>query len=251
MKYKGAFIGFLILTLGAVAGTIVCFVSKDSFVMYNGIRAFRILSRVLIGACVGTGAGTAISAIAFVKDHQNRLNEIVVEQQAIEERQRLLEETKAGLSVSGRIDPAYIREALMNETGGKWQCFREQIDSCISQFEQMDSYQERFARLLENNGAKTLRDTENVIDEVEQYMCKNARSVINFMSVADEDASDKVRQKIEDCREENSSLLQQTRDFIYAMTDFLNNQGEKADTRLLESYRETLLSSVNRSGNAL
>ena len=41
-------------------------------------------------------------------------------------------------------------------------------------------------------------------------------------------------------------LLNQTRDFIYAMADFLNDQGGKADTRLLESYKDTLLSTIHK-----
>ena len=64
------------------------------------------------------------------------------------------------------------------------------------------------------------------------------------MAVADDDAGDKVKEKLESCREENKKLLEQTRDFVYAMAEFLNKQGEKTDTRLLESYRTTLLSTI-------
>ena len=111
------------------------------------------------------------------------------------------------------------------------------IDDCVTVSRELD-------KLLDDNGAEALKDTGEILDQVEQYLCRNVRSALNFMAVADDDAGDKVKEKLESCREENKKLLEQTRDFVYAMAEFLNKQGEKTDTRLLESYRTTLLSTI-------
>ena len=226
-------------------GSVLCFVNKDTVIMYHGIRAFRSLSGILIGALSAGGAVSAITGIKLIMDNRARLNEIVVTQQALEDKQRQIEEMRAGLSVKGEIDPLYIRDCL-NVLKTRWDYLSPELDDCVHQFEQMDEYQARFSKLLSDNGARTLSDTEDVINQVEQYMCKNARNVINFMNVADPDAKELVMDKLRKCQDENQSLLKQTRDFIYAMADFLNDQGGKADTRLLESYKETLLKTIRK-----
>ena len=93
--------------------------------------------------------------------------------------------------------------------------------------------------------ADALNDTEDVLNQVEQYLCRNVRSVLNFMGVADDADVDKVRVKLNGCREENKKLLDQTRDFVYAMADFINDQGGKTDLRLLETYRSAIISSLS------
>ena len=49
-----------------------------------------------------------------------------------------------------------------------------------------------------------------------------------------------VNERLVKCHADNGALLKQTKDFIYAMADFLNNQGDKTDTSLLECYKNTL-----------
>ena len=52
--------------------------------------------------------------------------------------------------------------------------------------EAMDGYQEKLSRLLENNGATELEDTQDVLKKAEQYICKEIRKVINLVNVSDE-----------------------------------------------------------------
>ena len=234
-----------ITTLLFIAGTLICFVNKDNFIMYYGIRSYRTISSLLIGcSSVGMVGTLSIGAVTMVKNRQ-RLNEIVINQQALEEKQRALEEKSAGLSIKREIDPDYIVKCL-KEQKAVWNGLGSDLDECIGQFDQMNEYQARFSKLLKDNEAKTLSDTEDVLEQVEQYMCKNARNVINFMNVADDDAFEQIKERLNTCRQENQNLLNQTRDFIYAMADFLNDQGGKADTRLLESYKDTLLSTIHK-----
>lgn len=240
------FIISLIVSIIAVFSLGACFIGKDSFVMYYGIIAYRSLQKTLL-VIIGISCGTTVGCGVYqIKKNKDRLNEIAVKEYQVEEQKRMQIEMQAGLSVKGDLDPAYVKSCLYQLKIGAWGDLSPELDDCIHQFEQMDDYQKRFAKLLSDNGASTLSDTEDVIDQVEQYMCRNARSVINFMNVADNDAKEQVIEKLCKCQDENEGLLKQTRDFIYAMTEFLNDQGGTADTRLLESYKETLLKTVQK-----
>ncbi len=240
------FVIFLSATILFLIGGLACFMGKDALIMYYGIKFFK---RIRLGAFIAAGLSGGLTVYSGV--HNAKLKEYELKTLALEERNKemIIEDQmkkSAVLSVDNKIDPVYIHDSLNEATLGRWYLFKELLESCVAQFEQMDSYQDRFSKLLASNGAKALSDTEDVIDSVEQYMCKNARSVINFMNVADEDAADQVKEKLENCLQENTGLLTKTRDFIYAMTDFLNDQGGKADTRLLESYKDTLIKTMNR-----
>ncbi|MCR5304510.1 MAG: hypothetical protein K6E33_08110, partial [Lachnospiraceae bacterium] len=161
-----------------------------------------------------------------------------------EEQDEAEKRRKAKLSVKGDLDARTVKELLMEESRGRWSFAYELIYECVEQMEQMDSYQDRLKNLLMNNGADALTNTEDLLNQVEQYLCRNVRNVLNFMEVADNDSSDQVRVRLMTCKDENQKLLAQTRDFIYAMADFLNNQSGKADMRMLESYRNTILESI-------
>ena len=113
----------------------------------------------------------------------------------------------------------------------------------------MDRYQDKLNRLLKENGADALNDTEEILEKVEQYLCKNVRKVLNYMNVADpRNLSDQemIRNKLKNCEAANSVQLDQTQQFLFALTEFLNRQGdEDTGTDMLEMYRQTILDSLN------
>ncbi len=238
----------LIITLAGLFGTVLTIMSKDSIVMYHGIRAFR--NVMMMTGVLSAGSSVATTVYTFLYFAGKRKQEWLEEQnlRIIDEQKEIEAQNQARLSVNKDIDPQDLRRELNEQKSYSWAVFGPAIDELIAQFDKMDSYQERFHRLLLDNGANTLQDTEDVITQVEQYMCRNVRSVVNFMTVADTDEAGKssLETKLTDCIAENQKLLDQTRDFIYAMTDFLNDQGGKADTRLLEGYKETLLKTIGR-----
>ena len=123
------------------------------------------------------------------------------------------------------------------------------IDECISQMERMDGYQERLHNLLDNNGANVLSDTEEILDKAEQYMCRNVRKVINYMSISEPGNmldEELIKKKIGICYDDNNKVLGQVQEFLVALTEFLNKQGEnEQDISMLEIYKETILDSVS------
>ena len=238
----------LIITLAGLFGTVLTIISKDSIIMYHGVRAFR--NVMMMTGVLSAGSSVATTVYTFLYFAGKRKQEWLEAQdlQIIDEQKQIEAEKQARLSVNKDIDPQDLRRELNEQKSYSWAVFGPAIDELVAQFDKMDSYQERFHKLLVDNGANTLGDTEDVINQVEQYMCRNVRSVVNFMMVADTDATGKaeMEEKLTKCIGENKGLLEQTRDFIYAMTEFLNDQGGKADTRLLESYKDTLLKTIGR-----
>jgi cobalamin-dependent methionine synthase I len=112
----------------------------------------------------------------------------------------------------------------------------------------MDSYQERLSRLLQTNDVHTLSDTEEILDRVEQYICRNVRKVLNYMEVVDPSSPEDVelvRTKFSTCCSDNQDQLKQTQEFIIALTDFINQQGDSDnDLSMLEVYKNTILDSI-------
>lgn len=244
-KGKGLIKASLIATILFQIGRVVIQFSQDKIIMYYGIQFLKGLKTaflLLICSSFLTLIGSTASYVIKKKKYM-ALEEKRYSQRLLEERE---EENASSLSVNGKLNPNFIRKNLKELRDGEWGFLSPELDDCIHQFEQMDSYQERYSNLLKSNGANSLSDTEDVIDQVEQYMCKNARNIINFMNVADKDSQEEVIEKLMKCQEENENLLKQTKDFIYAMTEFLNNQGGENDTRILETYKTTILSTIRK-----
>ena len=231
-----------VLVLGGIL--LGWFLNYDEVVMYDGIRHFRLVRNILGIGCGACFAATVIYYIARIAGIKRILERQALADHEMEAAQYSARRQRAKLSVDGQMDATAVRALLEDQTKGKWAFLYESIYGCVEQMEQMDSYQARLDKLLDDNGAEALRDTGEILDQVEQYLCRNVRSALNFMAVADDDAKDKVKEKLDSCKSENKKLLEQTRDFVYAMAEFLNKQGEQTDTRLLESYRTTLLSTI-------
>jgi len=236
-----------LLTLCGVIGIglIATLLSKDSIIIYLGIGAYKVLRSILIGALALSAVGSAGSGIRLAGQIRQQITSDRERQQIIEDKQR---QEPPRLSVKDKLENAYLRELLKKHMQNQWSNLTESITKCTSQLEQMDEYQDKLSRLLKNNGADMLYDTEDVLDRVEQYICRNVRKVLNYMEVADSRLpadSDMVKSKLADCWESNQEQLRQTQEFIFALTDFLNQQGDSEnDATMLELYKKTILDSI-------
>ena len=227
------------ISLAAIGGV---FAAKDSIVIYLGIRMFRLLQVGVIGAGALITGGTAVSSAVTVSRLQDQLENSRQEQLAIEEQHR---RQTARLSVQGKLDNATLRRVLTQKSQDNWSLLRTQIEECITQLTSMDDYQERLRKLRESNGADMLYDTE-------QAMCRNVRKVINYMEVADDKLAEDfemVRGKVDTCREANQGILKQSQEFVFALTEYLNRQGDSSDDMsMLEIYKKTILESIQDGG---
>lgn len=229
-------------------GILMLVLSKDSVVISIGIRSYRGLYQ---GGLIAEVALVILFLILSLRDarkknaakKEERENQLREREQSAD-RQKL----EADLPVNGRLTDVKVRELLKENASGKWRALQDAIGGLAAQMCQMDSYQERLANLLTSNQASTLGDTEEVLDQVEQYICRNIRKVLNYMTVYDpasqEDAA-ALEKLIEECRDANQEQLTQTKEFVFALTEFLNRQGDSSqDTYSLELYKKLILDSI-------
>lgn len=137
-----------------------------------------------------------------------------------------------------RNDPCYDHKEL--ET---------RLQKCIVFLSKIDSYQEKLKNLLANNGADSLSDTEDVLNQVEQYICKKMLSVCNYISIVDTNDKNevaKIKKKIDARIEDVSKQLDQVQEFLFNLADFLNKQNDDdATPETLEIYKTLILKSIN------
>ena len=225
---------------------------RDTLIIHLGIVSYRTLltaAGLIFGVLLLL---TVITAAAAGSRKSKERREQKKAQQQLEEQQRRAKELEAGqeagLSVRKKLDPEAIRAMLEKEKNSRWAILEDEISACIVQMEKMNDYQAKLAGLLRLNDARSLQDTEDVLDQVEQYLCRNVRKALNYMNILDpaspEDAA-AARKKLLACHDDNQQRLSQTQEFLVALTDFLNRQGDgNAEIDMLEIYRKTILDSI-------
>lgn len=239
-----------VLTLIGVFGIgfVALLLLRDNIIVYLGIGAFKTIRALLLGIMAVTGVGGIVSGIRLTGKMHAQIASDKEQQRKLEDQQRM-EAPK--LSVRDKLENSHLRDLLRKHMQKGWDVLGDSIMRCMGQLEQMDDYQERLSRLLKNNGAEMLYDTEDVLDRVEQYICRNVRKVLNYMDVSDPKLPGDVsmlKEKLADCFESNQEQLRQTQEFLFALTDFLNQQGDSEnDASMLEVYKRTLLESIKES----
>ena len=230
-------------------GVVILFMKTD-LVVQIGIRSYKTVEIVI-------RVFQAISILAFfiflltsVLKHKKEMQKEKQEEELRAKEEAEYEEQKriyeSPLSTSGRLDSVYIQDMVKNN---KKKC-PDELSSLVlgmlQNMQDMDKLQEKLKRLLKNNGYEALSNTVEIIDKVEQYICQNVRKVLNYYDVLDWNKSRAaLKEKTKECIEDNQEQLQKSEEFILAMTDFLNSQGNRdADVEALESYKQVILSSI-------
>lgn len=209
---------------------------KDNLIINFGIRAYNNLLYVLIAIIIITIILFAIKLFK-VKQIEKTEKEILIKEQE-----------KNNVSSKKLLKNSQLRSILKDNAENEWQILNNDINKCIKQMEDMDEEQERLHILLKNNDVDILSDTEDILEQVEQCMCKNARKIINYMSVYhnDTDDIDQMKEKLTICYKNNGNLLKEVHDFLLMLTEFLNSQDENYDDTMLLTYKETLISMTRK-----
>ena len=235
----------------AVAFAAVAF-SKDSIVISQGIRFYRFLRQIVV--IIGSILVAALIILyiidsVFVLRAKKNFSEAQAAVKAQEEANVYKEkQSRENLSVSREMDSARLRQILNSYSAGQWSALSGQLRQICIQLDMMDEQQAKLSHLIENNGADALSNTEDLLNKVEQYMCKSVRKVINYMDVANaSDASDvsRVQEKIYECHTDLQQQIQQVQEFLFAFADFLNTQGDDdSSLQMLDIYKTTIMDSI-------
>lgn len=215
---------------------LITLVLKNNFIISFGIRAYTHFLYFLIGII-------AITVILFIimmikeKSKEKSEKEFLIE-----------EEEKSNISSKKTLRNSQLRTILKDNANGEWSILSADINKCIKQMEDMDEEQERLHTLLKTNDVDILSDTEDILERVEQCMCKNSRKIINYMSVYHNDTDDvnSMKDKLNICYKNNGNLLKEVHEFLLMLTEFLNSQDENYDDTMLLTYKETLISMTRK-----
>ncbi len=244
---------YVVIVVGGAA--LVCLwlhLSMHGIVIRYGIRFYRGLRNAVYGAgAVISLAVTALYAAGLIRQKRwqaARDRETARDEVQRQERMQEQEKHKEVLSVSKKMDSQKIRDLLTEYAAQKWNTLAQPLMQLKLQLDMMDEHQEKLSHLLDINGADALASTEDMLDRVEQYLCKNVRKVINYLDVAENDEEKDVRlvqEKLSVCHEEGQKQLVQVQEFLFALAEFLNKQGEDDNSmELLDVYKSTILSSI-------
>lgn len=225
---------------------------KDDFIINYGIATYR---HVMSGMLIPIFVCVIILIFTFLKifkQKQKQKEQLQDEENKTKQATAALEQLKkdqAFLSVKSKIDADNLQTILKQSANTTWNILHEELTNCIIQMETMDDYQKQLNNLILNNGADALSDTKDVLDQVEQYICRNIRKILNYMELynpkKDSDTVE-LRSKLKICQTDTQDKLDKTKKFLFTLVDFLNTQGEDNNNgpELLELYKNTILESI-------
>ena len=250
--------GLMIFALLALIPLIASFVFETGAIQSFGIvalRAIRTVSFILAGAGVASlAAGITVSTAKAIGE--NRQKELTAQKLEELKAQKELQEKneRAKLNIREPLEDSVIYERLKSWLGEDWGRLGEAgIPDCICdilrQMDEMNSYQAKLSRLIANNGADYLEDTIGVLDSVEQCILRKVRKILNcfviYESTRAEDV-EKMRMLLFETRSGNAAQLQNVKEFLFAITDFLNKQGDdNTGIEKLDIYKTTILESTD------
>ena len=241
-------IGFI----ASLAAQLFTRLNYDNLVVAYGIRTARTAAIVTFWACVVFFALSAcLIFLSFTAQRKEQESIADKYADAQEKKQNLLKTNQmnaAYLDSSGNLVEKLLRQQL-DQKRNEWGSLNELIDKAYRQSVKMDGFQEKLSKLLKVNGAERLNDSEEVLDKAEQYLLHNIRKVLNFMEACDsstESGVSKVRDSLSSCINDNERILSNASDFLIAMTEYLNSQGESSDISSLEEYKNILLKAVEK-----
>ena len=224
-----------VLLIAAIAANLILLAQKDNIVIYRGIAFYRVLRSGAIGFLA---AGIILMIISLLRTAASA--------KKIEKEAAVLKESESPvLSVKGKLSNETLRRMIRKQAAGKWQDLHEELNETALQLEAMDAYQLKLHTLLSDNDVIALSDTEDILEQTEQAMCQNVRKLLNYMNVFDLSDREVMRTTLKKTNEKNARQLHQVKEFILAVTDFVNQQGSAGqDPEALKSYITMILDTL-------
>jgi hypothetical protein len=240
-------IGVFLIILGAVL-MLPIYMMETQLIIWMGIRSFQAFS-VLPFFVAAIGVIVLCFGLApIVKARLAAKSEI---RQKEEEK---LTESMATLSYSAAsYDPADIRRRL-KKLKEQRPDLKNALTKCEAQMDAMDRRQAKLKELLDINEAEYLRATESLLDEVEQFICKNFRKVINRGIVSDLEDDDIFAQDekystyselIEAVLSGNQTELDNIKRFLADMADLVSAQNDNSEITL-QAWMQVIRDSLKK-----
>ncbi len=219
---------------------LMVFAFRDDIVIYLRLFGYRALLGVFGAALAASGAALIFNCIKSLKAKPKAPKS---------------EHHTPVLNVDGRLSPKQLQdnvESNLHKTGDEE--IRKMLGLVLSTMRVMDELQQKLKTLLDDNGADALRDTEELLDHVEQHMCRNVRKLLNRMTILDERNSADRTTLLEEgvaCAGNNQKLLELTKNFMNSLVDLLNRQGEQNCEEEISMYRDAITHQISQEEGAV
>lgn len=253
---KRKYLIFGILTVITGIALILVSANKTSMIQSIGYRATRRWTTTLI--CL-----TIAPAIAFLASTiYDTINGLLAKRreavqtaqlEAYKEEAKLAErKAQATLNASGQLNDTIIYVQLKEWLDKSWGNMQNDIPNGIrtllTQMDAMNKYQAKLDALLTSNGADFMQDTRDTLDKAEQDILRKIRKVLNCFVVYDStDSADvqAVSKLVKETTDTNQTLLDNVKDFLFAVTKALNKQGDDTNaSQELEIYKTAILNAA-------
>lgn len=251
-------IGWILLAAAAAAALLIVNASKEWILQNYGTNTFKVYDRALsyiAGAAAGWLIISLIISSVRIAGEQKDRDRTAKELEELKRRKEIEERSaKAKLNVKGPLKDEVIFERMkswLNEDWGRMTTTEipTLMSDILRQMDEMNGYQAKLGRLLTNNGADYLDDTNGVLESVEQSILRKVRKVLNCFVVYETDSAEdvqKMQELLKETRDSNEAQLNNVKDFLFAITDFLNKQGDdNSGAEKLDIYKRTILESIS------
>lgn len=250
------------LLLAAVSVIPLAVISRESastaIIQNSGVRALqtaRIFALVFAALGILFALLKLITSAVRIAGEERAKDRTKKEIEELKRRKEMEERSaRAKLNVKGPLKDSVIHERMkswLNEDWGRLNTTEipALMSDIIRQMDDMNGYQVKLTKLLTNNGADYLDDTNGVLESVEQSILRKVRKALNcfvvYESTRVEDV-EKMRALLKETRDSNEAQLNNVKDFLLAITDFLNKQGDDSNgAEKLEIYKKTILESIS------
>jgi len=242
--------GIILLAAGAMLAIPVN-IADTSIIIHMGIHAYKTLS-VLAYVILVSGGGLVLTGFAKKIILNRRLE---ASKTKVIEQQR--ENSRPVLSYTATsYDPADIRHRLEGIAQQRPD-LTQAIGQCHLQMDEMDKRQMKLKELLDLNDAEYLRNTESLLNDVEQFICKNFRKVINrcvVSDIGDDQVFSKDNQYETDIQLINAALqrnqceLDNIKKFLADLADLISEENNNPETTL-EVWMDIIRKSLQKEGD--
>ena len=247
MKYFKNCTISLVLSLITFFIRLSLIINEDDTVIVYGIKKYRkfntistVLLILFISLMVFFGIKDLIKLISAKKEAMQKEKELELEKlKEIENKKDL----NSYLSTSKTLQETVIRQHLKEAFSKTWNELSEELSPLYAQSLKMDDLQDRLKSLITKNDASILDDTEDILNDAEQNLLENIRKVMNYMDVCDPttfEGREKVRINAKSCFEQNKQIIETATDFLFSLTEYLNNQSSTDSLKILNEYKQAL-----------
>lgn len=226
---------YILLSISIIMFTVPDGLGENYVIIHFGIKVYHAIQAVAGAAMIVILCTLLVLLICIFKENKV----LTQEEQKTPQQQKPYE--------NGVFNNAVLQN-ILKQREKSWPGVSREIEKMVAQLKKMDDLQERLHTLLQDNDADVLSDTEDILGQVEQYICKNIYSCANLMYVYDPNAEtdiEAMRKTLLSSIEKNGKELHNAQDFMLALAEYINKQnGLGQDTSALETYKNIILKSI-------